>query len=128
MLLLRSRNNLKGFIKRFYLNRNMNKELFGLPQHKDTFEEYIGNWIIIHAHDGASIFSGKLIAMENGYGTLNPFSAGFYDLQKGYVRKIINQNFKVNLNNIMAIEPTTKKSLENCSAYLNRMAQNQRRK
>jgi hypothetical protein len=99
-----------------------NKPPFGLNKKESIFDEYIGKYVIIYPYHGSS-FVGKLVELKEGYATLNPHQAGYYDKEKGLIRKIIEKDSKVNLMNIVAIEPTTKKNLEASCEYLNKQNQ-----
>lgn len=95
-------------------------EGFGLNRGGESWEEYIGGYVIIYPATHQGSFSGKLVRVEEGYGILNPHQSGYYDKEKGLVRCLVNKDSKIDMTHIVAIEPTTKKSLEEACEYLNR--------
>jgi hypothetical protein len=97
-------------------NNGPNKSL--LKKRNPHGENYIGKYISIYPPGIGTTFSGKLIAIENGYGILSPYQSGEYNEEGKVVKKIYNGKATVPLIN-SAIEPTTRRSLENMCRQIN---------
>jgi hypothetical protein len=90
--------------------------LFGIPESEKSFDEYLGKYVILFNSSGNFIRSGKLVHIDEVM-TLCPFDAIEYlptprrNWNKG--------NFKVKSEDVSAIAPTTKKSIDGFISYSN---------
>jgi hypothetical protein len=87
------------------------------PRRASPWDKYINKYISIYPQGINTIFAGKLIRMDENYGVLNPFQSGEYDENGKVVKKIYNREATVPLIGA-AIEPTTRKSLENACKFI----------
>ena len=93
-------------------------------QKKDTiFHSYIGEWIIVYPQH-ASTFSGRLERIEGDYLVLNPHQGGKYDMEKGLRRVLEEKPAIVRISDIVAIEPTSRESIETYCKLYNRFSRN----
>lgn len=88
------------------------------PNERDPLKKYIGQYVIIFPQHGTN-FAGYLENIDNDWVTLNPHQGGIHT-QDGLERKLIDAPAIVNKQSIMAIEPTTKESLENYCTQQNK--------
>jgi len=101
-------------------------ESFGMKKTKSIFEEYVGEYVIIYPQH-ASIFSGKLKEIKGEHIVLNPHQTGRYDLEKGLIRKLEESSALVRISDIVAIEPTTRETLEDSCEYSNKEVEKERK-
>ncbi len=92
---------------------------FGLDSGEEVWKEYIGRYVVIYPSMHQATFSGKLTRIEDGYGILHPHISGHYDKEKGLIRHLVNEDSKVDMTHLVAIEPTTRKSIEASCEFLN---------
>jgi len=95
------------------------KPRFGLEKTDIIWDEYINKYVILFSQRETN-FAGRLIKTQEGYGILNPFQGGEYDPKKGFIRKMVYENTKIRLDGIVAVEPTTEKSLKASCKFLNK--------
>lgn len=88
---------------------------------KDVLSKYIGKYIILYTQNNGN-FSGMLNSIEENFAILNPFAGGTWDKEKGLMRTLLHNNSIVNIHSLIAIEPTTKKDIENYIEYQKNMA------
>lgn len=93
-----------------------------MPVEENEWGEYIGKYVIIYPSHGSN-FAGRITGLKNGYAILNPYQGGEYDIKKGLIRMLVYKNSRVRIADCTAIEPTTKKNLENSCIFIN--SQNQ---
>ena len=83
----------------------------GIDEKKGLYDEYIRKWVVIYPHGINSDFSGKCIAIREGYAVLNPFQGA--EIKEGrLVRKLI-RNRGSSLVPLVgsAVEPTTEEHI-----------------
>ncbi|GEM_PF-5832200 len=95
---------------------------FGLKKKENIFSKYIGKYIIVYPQH-ASTFAGKLTEIREDYLVLNPHAGGIYDENKGAIRVMKGSPAIVRLSDVVALEPTTRKSLEAFCKYSNKEAE-----
>jgi hypothetical protein len=91
----------------------------GPKRRVSPWDKYMNKYISIYPQGINTTFSGKLIRMDENYGVLKPFQSGEYDENGKVVKKMYNREATVSLIGA-AIEPTTKKSLENTCKSINK--------
>lgn len=84
----------------------------GPKRRVSPWDKYMNKYVSIYTPGINTTFSGKLIRMEENYGVLNPFQSGEYGKDGKVIKKIYYRDATVPMIGA-AIEPTTKKSLEN---------------
>jgi hypothetical protein len=89
---------------------------FGMPENERSFDEYLGRYVILFNSSGNFIRSGRLVHIDEVM-TLCPFDSIEYlpTPRRGWN----NGNFKVKSEDVSAIAPTTKKSIEGFIRYSN---------
>jgi len=93
---------------------------FGMNPIKKAFGIYKDNYNYAIFMTQTNSFSGKIVDIDNEFVTLNPYTGYNYDKEKGPIRAFINMPSKIRLIDIVAVEPTTKKDLENYCEYSNK--------
>jgi hypothetical protein len=92
---------------------------FGFDKEK-LHDNYIGRWVLIYSSGLNTAFSGKLMAIKEGYGLLNPFQ--HEEIKEGkLVRKLVEDDIGSIVPLIgSAIEPTTEEYLTAYCEMLNK--------
>ncbi|MBI2124209.1 hypothetical protein HYT92_00285 [Candidatus Pacearchaeota archaeon] len=84
----------------------------------DRFQYCIEKYAIFYTTSRS--FGGMLKGIEDGWLVLQPFQGVVYDVEKGLIRKIINEPMKIRKDDIIGIEPTTEQDLRNYCEYSNK--------
>jgi len=91
---------------------------YGPSKREDGFKEYVGKWILIYPQGIPIAFGGQCINVDGDYAILNPFQGRKYSDEGDLVRKMVKGNSRVPLIG-SAVEPSTKKDIENACVYAN---------
>ena len=90
------------------------------PITSEEFREYIGKYVVLQTPYNFSEV-GKYIGMkrtkQGTFAVLNPHLGTRIDPKKGHIAMINKKDYKLNINAIIGIKPTTKKNLENSVEY-----------
>ena len=81
-------------------------------QMEDSYNRYIGKYVVIYIHGQQASFSGKINSIVDGHVLLNPFTGGEWDIDKGLTRKLMHEDSVIRVSDIAVIEPITKENLE----------------
>lgn len=102
------------------MNDGKRKTGFGPTERKGSYDEYVGRYVIIFTHIPNRSFAGKLSKLEEEHAVLNPHQTGRYNSEGDFTSSMTDENSKVRIQDIIAIEPTTRESLEGYCVYSNR--------
>ena len=91
---------------------------FGMERNKRLYEEYLGKYVVLHTLNKS--FAGKITDLREGKAILNPHQTGEYSKSGSLKMCLLGEPSSVNISSIIAVEPTTKSSLEGYCNFRNK--------